>query len=110
MPIRLGNLPYDLLVSGDDFVAHGSRENLIFSGVVLFVTLLSLEISTSLVLSFIPSSILKEPGVKRKLARNLNESAAMIVMSWLGYVAFIDQGGFQYASSGIGIERVRFFI
>jgi hypothetical protein len=109
MPIRIGNLPYDLLVSGDDFVTHGSHENLIFSGVVLFITLYSLEISTSFILSLIPASVLKEPGVKRKIARNLNECAAMVVMSWLGYVAFVDLGGFQSAALGIANDRVSLF-
>lgn len=109
MPIRLGNLPYDLLVSGDDFTTHGTTENMIFSGVVLFITLYTLEISTQIVLSLMPSSLMKEPGVPRKLARNLNEGSAMVVMSWLGYVAFVDMGGFALATTGIPHEKVSYW-
>jgi hypothetical protein len=98
-----------LLLTGDDFLHRGNQENLLFSGIVLFVVLFAIEFLSYTVFTLLWSSdeILKSATVRRRIARNITESASMMFMAWLGYANFIDLGGFEPFVAGVGAKQVR---
>ena len=97
-----------LLLTGDDFLHRGNKENLVFSGAVLFVTLFAVEFLSYQIFTLLWSSdeILKSTPVRRRIARNITEAVSMIFMAWLGYTNFVDLGGFEPFVAGVGAKQV----
>jgi hypothetical protein len=99
-------MSYHLLLTEEDYTSFNTPNNLIYTGVILFVTLWIGEFLTLGVLATFGNGILKDYSNRKKITRNINESAAMLVISYLGYLTFISLKGFEPFQQGVGVKNV----
>lgn len=98
-----------VLQTGADFELHGGNANLLYTGTFLFVLLFALEYATNVLADVFlaDDKELKNPLIRKKICRNLNEFLAMMFMVWLGYESFVENGRFSPFVHGVGVDDVR---
>lgn len=103
--------PPSLLLTGSDFEEFGNSENLLFTAGIIFLGLFAVEfvIYQSLGVLFSNDKKISTPAGRRKLSRGLNEFVSMMLMSWLGYVSYVELGRFSAFTNGVGLDNVRYF-